>query len=113
MSPALDYDMLLNHLGNDRELAVEILKVFLNDGPDRLGSFKEASFSHDQKLMIKFSHSLKGIAATIRAGRLSSLAERAEKFSRDHELEEAADLYPELSMELERVLKEIDEVITA
>lgn len=110
MGTSLNYEVLLSHLSDDEELAQEILMVFLNDGPERVKSFSEAAKDRDQTLMIKFSHSLKGISATIRAERLSMLAEKTEKLCRENKLEDGADLLPELESELELVVNEIKEI---
>lgn len=112
MENSLNFEILLKHLGNDDDLAREILQVFLVDGPDRTESFSKASESSDQALMIKFSHSLKGIAATIRAERLSSLAEEAEKFSRSGELDKASAMCPDLRSELNTVINEINTILS-
>ncbi|WP_027179714.1 Hpt domain-containing protein [Maridesulfovibrio bastinii] len=104
---SINYETLLTHLGDDKELAGEILQVFINDGPDRLESFRAACESSNDELMIKFSHSLKGISATIRAEDLSALAEKAEKLSRSGMLEDACRQYAFLKEELDKVLKDI------
>ena len=49
-----------NHLGGDRELAIEILKVYVVDAPARTESLAEAVKNGDQTLAVKYSHALKG-----------------------------------------------------
>ncbi|WP_421903094.1 Hpt domain-containing protein [Maridesulfovibrio sp.] len=98
-----------SHLGGDRELGSEILKVYMVDAPARTESLAEAVRNGDQALVVKYSHALKGISATIRANAIALLAERIEMASRKGDLDRARQLMPKVYMELEAVLGAVKE----
>jgi HPt (histidine-containing phosphotransfer) domain-containing protein len=97
------------HLGGDRELGAEILKVYMVDAPARVESLAAAVKNGDQALAVKYSHALKGISATIRANGIALLAEKIEMVSRKGDLERTRYLMPKVYMELEAVLGAVQE----
>ncbi|WP_320171017.1 Hpt domain-containing protein [Maridesulfovibrio sp.] len=101
------------HLGGDKELGAEILTVYLDDAPQRFNSLVKALEEDDQVLAVKFSHALKGISATIRAERVSSLSGSAERAARQGDLEKAGLLIPEIENELKLVLQAIATALSA
>lgn len=94
-----------DHLGGDRELGIEILYVYLTDAPARLFSLSEAFKTNDQNLVIKYSHALKGISATIRAEIVADAAEKIELAARQGTLGKAEEYFSYIESELERTLK--------
>ncbi|MFW5499757.1 MULTISPECIES: Hpt domain-containing protein [unclassified Maridesulfovibrio] len=100
------------HLGGDRELAIEILKVYVVDAPARAESLAEAIKNGDQDLAVKYSHALKGISATIRASAIALLAEKIEMCSRKGDLDKAKHLMPKVYLELDAVLEAVREHLT-
>ncbi|WP_419778592.1 Hpt domain-containing protein [Maridesulfovibrio sp.] len=96
-----------NHLGGDVELGYEILKVYLVDAPDRLDSLKESVHSGDLDLIVKYSHALKGISATVRAEGIALLAEKVELAARKGEVDVIRDYLPQVVGELDNVLEAV------
>lgn len=92
------------HLGGDLELGSEILEVYIVDAPARAKALGEALNCDDQDMVVKYSHALKGISATIRAKGIALLAEKIEMVSRKGDLESAKELMPKVISELEAVL---------
>lgn len=99
------------HLGGDVELGAEILAVYLEDAPKRVQSLVAALGDGDQGGAIKYAHALKGISATIRAERISLLAEGAERAARNGDLASVEAVLPEIRDELELVLKSVGETL--
>lgn len=95
------------HLGGDIELGAEILAVYLEDAPKRVQSLIAALGDGDQGGTIKYAHALKGISATIRAERISLLAEGAERAARSGDLASVEAAVPDIKDELEMVLKAV------
>ncbi|SDL47982.1 HPt (histidine-containing phosphotransfer) domain-containing protein [Maridesulfovibrio ferrireducens] len=100
-----------NHLGGDRELGAEILDVYLIDAPDRLRSLSEAVEKNDQNLVIKYSHALKGISATIRAEKIARISEIIELAARQGDFEKVRACFPDIVNELEKTLKVLKEYL--
>lgn len=98
-----------SHLGGDVELGGEILRVYLVDAPERAQALAYALASGDKDLAVKYSHALKGISATIRAGSMAMVAERIENFSRKGDLESAKTYMSKVEDELEVVLQAVQD----
>lgn len=101
-----------NHLGGDVELGHEILKVYLVDAPDRLEGLKGALHAGDVDLIVKYSHALKGISATIRAERIALLAEKIELAARKGEVDAVQDYMPLVTAELAKVLEAVRDYVS-
>ncbi|GEM_PF-2094552 len=99
------------HLGGDRELGDEILSVYIVDAPARVESLAEALQIDDLDLVVKFSHALKGISATIRAERVASLAEKIERLARKGDLSSVRSHLPLVREELDLVLNKVTSVL--
>lgn len=106
-------EAFFSHLGNDLELGKEILMVYVVDAPQRVKSLIKGLEDDDQVVVIKFSHALKGISATIRAERVTALAERVERAARKGDLNSGRDNIPLLKSELEILLETIDSFLAA
>ncbi|NDV25784.1 Hpt domain-containing protein [Desulfovibrio sp. JC010] len=96
-----------NHLGGDRELGSEILNVYVVDAPERLKALEQALADEEQALVIKYSHALKGISATIRAGAIAAQAERIEHAARKGDFETVRNCMPQAIFQLDEVLEVI------
>ncbi|WP_291328298.1 Hpt domain-containing protein [Desulfovibrio sp. UCD-KL4C] len=94
-----------DHLSGDRELGAEILNVYLTDAPARLRALSEATKTNNQNLIIKYSHALKGISATIRAEKIAEIAEDIELAARQNHLEKVNEYLPDIEKILEKTLK--------
>ncbi|WP_432738228.1 Hpt domain-containing protein [Maridesulfovibrio sp. FT414] len=104
-------DAFYSHLDDDKELASEILEVYLVDAPERLESLLSAMAEQDQANAVKYAHALKGISATIRAERMTVLAEKVEQASRKGDLCTANSFVALLGEELELVLESVNECL--
>ncbi|CCO23666.1 Hpt domain-containing protein [Maridesulfovibrio hydrothermalis] len=100
------------HLGGDIELGLEILIVYVVDAPARAESLAEALEAEDQDRVIKFSHALKGISATIRAEKITMLAEKVERAARKNQLDEAKQVMPLIAEQLDSVLEMVKSILS-
>lgn len=99
------------HLGGDRELGIEILNVYLSDAPERVSSLSKAFEENDIDLVIKYSHALKGISATIRAPILTQLAEDTEISARKGDIEKSRSYFSSIESELGKLLAVLKEYL--
>lgn len=56
----------LAYLGEDRELAAELLSAFVEDAPARFKSLAEAAGSGDAEAAVRAAHSLKSMCGVVR-----------------------------------------------
>ncbi len=107
-----DATAFLYHLGGDMDLAVEILNVYLLDAPERMNSLTKAFEENDIDLVIKYSHALKGISATIRAPILAQAAEDTEVAARKGDIEKSRKFLLSIDSELGKLLIVLKEYLS-
>ncbi|MCM0755582.1 Hpt domain-containing protein [Desulfovibrio aminophilus] len=81
-TPGFDADLFLQYLGDDRELAVELLTAFIEDAPARLADLTSAAEAGDFEAATRAAHSLKGMCGVLRARDVADLALGAETAAR-------------------------------
>ena len=59
----IDYDDLLSRLANHEQLALKLLKKFLND--ETINTIKQAYLNQDYDLLLKSVHTLKGVSGNL------------------------------------------------
>lgn len=82
-----DMDALLTATCDDRELAGQVVGVFLNDIPVQLANLDKAVAEGDIKTAERVTHSIKGASATVGGETLRVLALECETASREGRLE--------------------------
>lgn len=97
-----DLPLALRVTGDDREILIEIIGVFLEDLPHMMGEMKKALERDDAGSLELHAHSLKGASANVGGQRVRALAFAIEKAGRAKQLEEAKGLFPALETEVER-----------
>jgi HPt (histidine-containing phosphotransfer) domain-containing protein len=107
-SPLLNVEGALNHVQGDEVFLSEIYRIFLEEIPDRLNSFREAMQKGDLFRFLRLAHSLKGVSITIGAVSCGRLAGAAEKAAREEQWEKIELLYPKL----ESILHELEAVLS-
>jgi len=88
-------------LGGDRRLLLELVGIFIDDGPKRLESLRTAMIASDAGLLEQVAHSLKGSAAILGAADLQSAALALEEVAHDGAAEKEP-LVAQIALELER-----------
>ncbi len=84
---AFDLETLLISVCDDRELAEQVVSLFLSDIPIQLDELDEALAAGDAETARRIAHSIKGAAATIGGPFLRDEALECEQLGRDGELE--------------------------
>lgn len=81
-------EQLLSSTCDDRELAGQVVNVFLSDIPTQFENLDQALAANDAKTAERISHSIKGASATVGGELLRAVAYECEQFGHDARLEE-------------------------
>ena len=93
----------LSRVGGDRDLAKEMVEVFLEDHLKGLSEIQEAITSSDGPTLRRVAHMLKGAAGNLGAGAAFAAALRLETMAGEGDLSGAKDAYAALQVEMERL----------
>ena len=102
----LDAEDAMARMG-DRRLYLMMLNEFASSQGDSVAAIRDALDKHDEACAERLAHSLKGIAASVGAIRLSESAMQVEQAIRSNEREAYARLVDMLEQELNRALSGI------
>lgn len=108
----LDMEELLERVGGDEEIIMEIWKVFLDDAPLRMNDLKEALDKNDALLAGRIAHTIKGMAANIGVNILKQEALQMELATRKSSLDDARSMFDKLYYEYQRVFDELTKLIS-
>lgn len=104
--PADVYDrrVALVHVGDDPGILEELLGMFLEQAPERMGRLEAALAAGDSGVLEREAHSLKGTAATLGMSRLQGRAREVERLGREGVSHLAMEAVEELRSALEEVI---------
>lgn len=94
----------------DPELLLDLIQMFLDDGPEKVRAVHEGLQAGDFEKMERAAHSLKGSSGNLGARRLQNTCEKMQIATRNHDLPTSANLTPQLAAdyaEVERALLEL------
>ncbi len=94
-------NQLLESTCDDRELAAQVVGVFLNDIPKQLTDLDAAIASNDLKTAERVAHSIKGASATVGGEMLRFTALDCETTARDGDIDAVRSYIPELKKRYE------------
>ncbi|WP_084630599.1 Hpt domain-containing protein [Desulfovibrio aminophilus] len=103
-TPGFDPDLFLEYLGDDRELAVELLTAFTEDAPVRLTDLTSAVEALDFESATRSAHSLKGMCGVLRDREVAALALEMETAARTRDEAALHAALPKLTHGLREVL---------
>jgi HPt (histidine-containing phosphotransfer) domain-containing protein len=103
-TPPIDRDALMERLGGDTQLLIDVVRVFLDDCPLRLAAIKAAVDSRNPELIRTTAHALKGAAANLSAQGLFEAAAMLERLGVEGRLEPAEAAWRQLSIEATSVI---------
>jgi HPt (histidine-containing phosphotransfer) domain-containing protein len=103
----LDQKALLEGVGGDRKLLRKLVRLFLNDSPQRLKEIKEAIRHSDPGALARAAHTLKGSIGSLAAKNTFAAAQRLETMGIQGNIGDA----PEASQTLERELARLVETL--
>lgn len=105
--PAFDASDLLKQLAGDQELMKLILQTFRSEWPRRLAGIHEALNQHDQTVLIRHAHTLKGSARQLSATDAAAASARVEHAAREGVLALGGSDLDTLELELRRLDRDI------
>ena len=100
----VDRERLMERLGGDEQLLIDVVRVFLDDCPSRLAAIKAAVDSRDAEQIRTTAHALKGAAANLSAQGLFDSAGTLERLGAEGRLEPTEAAWRRLSMEATSVI---------
>jgi HPt (histidine-containing phosphotransfer) domain-containing protein len=89
--------------GGDPGLASELVDLFLDDTPSRLGALREAVAAADAEALVRAGHALRGSASTLGATAMADLCAALERLGRDGTCAGAAPVLVQLEREFDAV----------
>lgn len=99
----IDRQALMERLGDDEELAQEIIELFRQDSPDQLAQIRTAIAAGDAGVLRSVAHALKGAAGNLSAGAVAGAARELELMAQAGDLSGA----PEAQLRLERAVARV------
>ena len=100
MQPVLDMSVVEELLSisddGDPELLLDLIQMFLEDGPSKVAAVTEGLLTGDFEKAERAAHSLKGSSGNLGARLLQDVCEHLQISTRNHQLEESRRLAPEL-----------------
>jgi CheY-like chemotaxis protein len=95
-------------LGGVGEIFDDIIAVFVRDGPSRVDALRVAVRDGHAKAIERAAHAFKSAAATIHAGRLTTLLQELERNGRAGAIGDAPARLAEIERELEATRQQLD-----
>jgi HPt (histidine-containing phosphotransfer) domain-containing protein len=102
--PPVNLSAFMRSVDNDKELLLELVAVFIDYYPGRLGELWQAIRNGDAKQTQRTAHSLKGALASFGAETAYTLVEMLETMGREAQLDRAATALQQLEYELKRII---------
>jgi HPt (histidine-containing phosphotransfer) domain-containing protein len=100
----VDYATLLERLGGDVELVVDVTRLFLEFCPAGVSAIRTAIDNHDAGGIMTTAHALKGAAANLSADALCDAAQTLERLGSESRFEAADAAWRQLSVEAAAVM---------
>jgi len=102
---------IIRQVDGDIPLMKELIKIFLEVGPDLLTHIQESLEREQWEQLLKAAHTLKGSAGTFGSCPVSELAGELEHFASVHNLSAAKDTYQQLANSFAVLLEELQEIL--
>jgi len=99
--PVFDKDALLKAFDNDWDFLKEVIDMFVADYPEMLKNIQDAIQTSDALALQRTAHALKGMLGNFQVETAAQKAYDLEKMGSEGTLEQAADIYAQLSAELD------------
>ena len=100
MSEVIDQSVLDELLSfsddGDPELLVDLINMFLEDGPIKVKAVQDGVASGDLEMAERAAHSLKGSSGNLGCRQVQAICEELQISARNNELEKSRELAPQL-----------------
>lgn len=103
----VDRDNLLQNLGGDRELLLEVLGIFASEVRNMFSAVRDAAKCKDAAALEHSAHSLKGSVSIFGARTIVEVSQKLELMGRNHNLENTDECCGLLEVELARLGSEL------
>ena len=103
-----DYHSLLDRMGQDHELAMEIASIYLQDVPVKVRELEKALEDNDIQKALRTAHSIKGNSANTGCMAMCETARKMEISGQAGKLDEISKLLPELKEQFKLCRAEIE-----
>ena len=103
----INWNTALETTGEDPALLDELVKIFLEEGPMRIGQIHQGLENADSSLVRRAAHTLKGSLRIFQATGGVELAFQIEKLGQEDELGEAAKLLDDLEIYMAKATAEL------
>jgi len=101
VQPVIDKEALLKAFDNDRTFLKEVIDMFIADYPEMLKQIHDAIQTEDAPALQRSAHALKGMLGNFQVETATQKAYNLEKMGGEENLEQAVDMYTQLSTELD------------
>lgn len=105
--PVFDPRHIMESVGDDGELAAELIQAYMEDAPLRMDALRAAIDAGDGDQAVRAAHSLKGMSGVVRSQELARLALDMEMTARAGDMAGVAERFPALEQTLETGLDEM------
>ena len=109
--PPFDEAVMVRRLMGDRTLVAEVIRVFLDHIPRRIGELEGCLSAGDAESALRQAHTIKGSSANVGAEALRAVAEAMEKAVRDGDLAGAEARIPELKARFEQLKEKMEAIL--
>jgi HPt (histidine-containing phosphotransfer) domain-containing protein len=99
----VDFSIALRQAGGDVTLLIELVGIFLDDLPERVRGLQRAIRGGDTGDVSFVAHAIRGALAGLGATPAVTLARELEALAEEGRLDEAAERFAGLTLELERL----------
>ena len=103
-SPIMDKDAALARALGNEDLLTELVELFVEDVPTLLEGIRNAIANADPERLGRHSHTLKGSASNLSAGRVTEAALELERIGHSRDVEGAEDAFSVLDSEVGKLL---------
>lgn len=107
----MDAETLLARVDGDWVLLKELVGLFIEECPRRIGEIRAALARHDSSELASAAHGLKGALSYFAAGAATDAAGRLERMGRDGDLRDAEAACAALEQALVHLTPALDELI--
>jgi HPt (histidine-containing phosphotransfer) domain-containing protein len=108
--PILEPEKFEEQVGNDNELMVEIIDLFLEERKGQVLEMQKCVAGSDWDCLSKIAHTIKGSLASLHASRARSRAQELETFSRNSQIDASIRAHRLLLIDLEALEPELLEL---
>jgi two-component system, sensor histidine kinase and response regulator len=106
----VDIDFSMSRLGDDRELFIELVNIFLEDAPELMNAISAGIRDKDADSLLKNAHAIKGLIANFGNNQCRQLAQELENDGREQNLDHAAEIWDDFENLFNKLCAELNTI---